>query len=74
LATKTPQRLSPGETFDRYIDLFITHCRALNYSPRTVDDFYYYEFRTFRRYLDDLHPGLFPEHVTTDTLRAFHKR
>lgn len=71
MATKIPQRLSPGETFDRYIDLFTTHCRALNYSPRTVDDFYRYEFRTFRRFLDDRHPDLTPEHVTTDTLRAF---
>ena len=65
------QRVSPSEEFDRYIHLFTTHCRALNYAPRTVDDFYRYEFKALRRYLDEHNPDLSPTEMTTEVIRDF---
>ncbi len=65
------QRVSPNEEFDRYINLFTTHCRALNYSPRTVDDFYRYEFKALRKYLDEHHSDIRPDGVTPEILRNY---
>ena len=63
------QRVSPSEEFDRYIHLFTTH--ALNYSPRTVDDFYRYEFKALRKYLDEHHSDIRPDGVTPEILRNY---
>ncbi|HOF87451.1 MAG TPA: tyrosine-type recombinase/integrase [Armatimonadota bacterium] len=69
--TSLQVRVSPRTHFDQCIELFYTHCRALNYSPRTIDEFYRNEFRAFRRYLDEHHPDIAVGAITATLIRDF---
>jgi integrase/recombinase XerD len=43
----------------------------MNYSPRTIDDFYQNEFKAFRRYLDANQLDPTPADITTELIRDF---
>ena len=70
LAQVVRLQISPAKSIPAAVASFLTHCKAKNLSPKSIE-YYTYRLRAFEQYLDSNGIDVTPDRVTRDMARGF---